>query len=51
VPLDEVLSRADVLFVGTPHAAYRNLVLPPDKVVVDVWSSLPRPAARKGENG
>jgi UDP-N-acetyl-D-mannosaminuronic acid dehydrogenase len=52
VPLADVLARADVLFVGTPHAAYKSLVPPPDKVVIDVWSCLPRPAAApKGENG
>jgi UDP-N-acetyl-D-mannosaminuronic acid dehydrogenase len=39
-PLDEVLRQADVLFLATPHAAYRNLQIPADKIVIDVWSFL-----------
>ena len=37
VPLERVLAEADVLFVGTPHRAYRGLGVPPGRVVVDVW--------------
>jgi UDP-N-acetyl-D-mannosaminuronic acid dehydrogenase len=40
VPLDEVLQQADVLFLATPHAAYRNLSIPAEKTVIDVWSLL-----------
>ena len=40
VPLDEVLQQADVLFLATPHAAYRNLQIPAEKIVIDVWSLL-----------
>ncbi len=39
-PLDEVLDRAEVLFVGTPHRVYRTLEIPTGKVVIDVWSCL-----------
>lgn len=35
-PLEEVLERADVLVVGTPHAVYRSLR--PAVPVVDVWN-------------
>ncbi len=38
VPLEEVLTDSDVLFLGTPHRAYRGLSLPAGKVLVDVWS-------------
>jgi UDP-N-acetyl-D-mannosaminuronic acid dehydrogenase len=40
LPLEQVIARADVLFVGTPHKAYRKLKVPADKVVVDVWNCL-----------
>jgi UDP-N-acetyl-D-mannosaminuronic acid dehydrogenase len=42
LPLDEVIDKSQVLFVGTPHKAYRSLRVPADKVVVDVWSCLGR---------
>lgn len=34
-PLGEVLARADVLVIGAPHAAYRDVVT--DKPVADMW--------------
>jgi UDP-N-acetyl-D-mannosaminuronic acid dehydrogenase len=37
VPLEEAVCRADVIILGAPHSAYRNLRLPKDKLVVDVW--------------
>jgi UDP-N-acetyl-D-mannosaminuronic acid dehydrogenase len=41
VPLGEALRRADVIILGAPHAAYRDLPLSSDKVVVDVWGFWP----------
>jgi UDP-N-acetyl-D-mannosaminuronic acid dehydrogenase len=38
VPLERVLTEADVLFVATPHRAYRNLRIPDGKIVYDVWN-------------
>jgi UDP-N-acetyl-D-mannosaminuronic acid dehydrogenase len=38
VPLDRVLAEADVLFLATPHRAYRSLRIPEGKVVYDVWN-------------
>ncbi len=38
VPLDRVLAEADVLFLATPHRAYRDLRIPGGKVVYDVWN-------------
>jgi UDP-N-acetyl-D-mannosaminuronic acid dehydrogenase len=41
VSLDELLAQADVLFVATPHKAYRGLVVPEGRLVIDVWNVLP----------
>jgi UDP-N-acetyl-D-mannosaminuronic acid dehydrogenase len=38
VPLDDVLERSDLLFIGAPHSAYRELR--PGQPVVDVWNLL-----------
>jgi UDP-N-acetyl-D-mannosaminuronic acid dehydrogenase len=35
LPLDEVLARADLLVIGTPHEAYRSLR--PSQPVIDIW--------------
>jgi UDP-N-acetyl-D-mannosaminuronic acid dehydrogenase len=42
VPLERVVDEADVLFVATPHRQYRELKVPAGKLVLDVWSCLPR---------
>lgn len=44
VPLERVLAEAGVLFVATPHAAYRQLRPLAEKIVVDVWGCLARVA-------
>ncbi len=38
LPLQEVLDRSDLLFIGAPHREYRSLKLPAGKPVVDVWN-------------
>lgn len=38
LPLAEVLRRADVIVVGTPHREYRSLRLPEAKPVIDIWN-------------
>jgi UDP-N-acetyl-D-mannosaminuronic acid dehydrogenase len=38
-PLDQVLQRADILFIGVPHTAYRALDFGKTPVV-DVWNSV-----------
>jgi len=38
VPLEEVVAQADVLFVASPHRAYRELRIPAGKLLFDVWS-------------
>jgi UDP-N-acetyl-D-mannosaminuronic acid dehydrogenase len=40
VPLERVLAESDILFVATPHAAYRALPPIAGKRVVDVWNCL-----------
>jgi UDP-N-acetyl-D-mannosaminuronic acid dehydrogenase len=42
VPLEEAVERADVVILGAPHSVYRDLELPKEKVVVDVWGFWPQ---------
>ncbi len=41
VPLEEAVDRADIIVLGAPHAAYRDLRFCDDKIVVDVWGFWP----------
>ncbi len=41
-PLDTLMQQADVLFVSTPHKAYRTLTPRPSQIVIDVWNCLPK---------
>ena len=45
LPLEQVLAEADVLFVATPHKAYRQLPPIEGKLVIDVWNCLRRAEA------
>jgi len=38
VTLAEAIERSDLLIVGAPHRAYRELALPGGKPVVDIWN-------------
>jgi UDP-N-acetyl-D-mannosaminuronic acid dehydrogenase len=38
LPLDDVVSRSDLLVIGTPHQAYADLRT--DKPVIDIWDRL-----------
>jgi UDP-N-acetyl-D-mannosaminuronic acid dehydrogenase len=38
VPAERVLAEADVIFIGTPHKAYRGLELRAQTHLVDVWN-------------
>lgn len=38
IPLQEVIEKSDVLFVATPHSAYRDLGIPEGKLVMDPWN-------------
>ena len=41
VPVEEAIRRASILILGAPHAVYRNLDIPRDKLAVDVWGVWP----------
>lgn len=41
VPVEEAIKRADILILGVPHTAYRNLEIPSGKLAVDVWGVWP----------
>jgi UDP-N-acetyl-D-mannosaminuronic acid dehydrogenase len=43
-PLDEVISRSDLLVIAAPHAAYSE-VQSSGKPVIDIWNMLPSTAA------
>jgi UDP-N-acetyl-D-mannosaminuronic acid dehydrogenase len=36
----DIIARADILIVGAPHRAYRELRFPDGKPVIDVWNLL-----------
>jgi len=37
VPLEQALSRADIVILGAPHKRYQQLQFPASKTVVDIW--------------
>jgi UDP-N-acetyl-D-mannosaminuronic acid dehydrogenase len=41
ISLEEAVDRADVIVLGAPHDAYRDLHFCDDKIVVDVWGFWP----------
>lgn len=45
VSQEELLARADVIFVGAPHRAYHGLRMPKGRRVYDVWSILAKERA------
>jgi UDP-N-acetyl-D-mannosaminuronic acid dehydrogenase len=47
VPLDQLVAEAEVYFVATPHAVYRELIVPPERIVIDVWNILGRPSGNR----
>lgn len=44
VSRDELLARAEVVIVGVPHSAYRDLAVPPGVEVIDTWGVLATPS-------
>jgi UDP-N-acetyl-D-mannosaminuronic acid dehydrogenase len=38
VTVDELMVKSEVIIVGAPHRAYRELFMPADKIVVDIWN-------------
>lgn len=43
VPARELVASSDIVIVGVPHRAYRELEVPARVEVVDLWGILPRP--------
>jgi UDP-N-acetyl-D-mannosaminuronic acid dehydrogenase len=43
VSKEELVRTCDVIIVGVPHTAYKELVMPAGKDVVDLWGVLPSP--------
>lgn len=37
IPAEEAVRRSDIIVLGAPHSIYRDLKIPVDKVLVDVW--------------
>ncbi|MEL6977871.1 MAG: nucleotide sugar dehydrogenase [Pseudomonadota bacterium] len=42
IPMEEALSWAEGVIVGTPHKEYRGLAIPPSVESVDVWNTVAR---------
>jgi UDP-N-acetyl-D-mannosaminuronic acid dehydrogenase len=38
IAAEEGVERADIVILGAPHSVYRQLKIPPQKMVVDVWN-------------
>jgi UDP-N-acetyl-D-mannosaminuronic acid dehydrogenase len=49
VPLEEALSRAQIFVLGAPHAAYRDIEIPADKILIDIWNYWPQRHAESHE--
>lgn len=45
VTKEQLVGSTDVVIVGVPHRAYRELVVPPGVEVIDLWGVLPPSAA------
>ena len=37
IPAEEVVRRAQIIIISTPHRTYRDLPIPGDRKVVDIW--------------
>lgn len=42
VSKEELIKQSEVIIVGVPHSAYKGLVIPEDKFVVDLWGATKR---------
>jgi UDP-N-acetyl-D-mannosaminuronic acid dehydrogenase len=48
VKLEEAVEKADIIILGAPHGAYRDLRFPPKKAVIDVWGFWPNTKSATG---
>jgi len=37
IPAEQAVRRSDIIVLGAPHSVYRDLEIPLQKIVVDVW--------------
>jgi len=42
LPLAKVIEEADILIIATPHKQYRELNVPENKIIIDIWNVLGR---------
>jgi UDP-N-acetyl-D-mannosaminuronic acid dehydrogenase len=47
VPKEELVAASDVVIVGVPHSAYRQLAVPPHVHLVDLWGVVPARASEE----
>ena len=47
VPLKEAIDNSDVVILGAPHTVYRDLKIPSEKIVIDIWNFWPSPKTQK----
>ncbi|MDD5054957.1 MAG: nucleotide sugar dehydrogenase [Candidatus Peribacteraceae bacterium] len=45
IPAADAVNKAEIIIIGVPHSAYKSLVIPKEKKVVDLWNVLPPHAA------
>lgn len=37
-PLEIAVDQADLIILGVPHSVYRELHIPPEKILIDIWN-------------
>jgi len=42
IPKEELLAKSEVVIVGVPHSIYKEIVIPPETDVIDVWGIIHR---------
>jgi len=50
VPLEAALNGSDIVILGAPHSVYRDIEIPEDKKIVDIWNFWGAARARREEN-
>jgi UDP-N-acetyl-D-mannosaminuronic acid dehydrogenase len=38
LPVDVVVKQADIVILGVPHSIYRELQIPSEKIIIDIWN-------------
>ncbi len=38
LPLDKVISESKIIIIASPHDAYKEIKIPKDKIIVDIWN-------------